>query len=594
MRMSSVFTVTSLVSVASVASVVVCGASFAACGGAPPPANAPVTPAVIPSAAPSAAASIDPTPALPPEPAGLTTIAKPASVCELAGKDMVTELAGRADGNPFVLAMFGLTTKITIAQGGSGYAEATTPLAAFRGLVPQQKVTVRPAHWFAFGGVYYPGASDTLKVRDAHDGKLVVVAPDTSPILTLNPENTTAEIACTDASLAVDANGDLARAAPALFAPSSAGKTKNMVLKTNKAIPISAEMDGPAMGSLDASDTSREVTLIETRGKRARIRIHHVTGWIDASLLSAPKPLSAREAALADALGFGMIGTVAGVSGQAGAPVKKPDATTKMSCTADARVVAEMSGTERYVAGSIPAGTAFRVGEKGADLSYLVWDSPSFLVRGSTRLAVPNRDLAACVADDSKPLPSAIVATLPNKPDAIDALDPQSGVLAVLGSGNGSSFQPGFGGLSGGGGGGPGGGSIGLGNIGTLGSGGSTGGRGTASAPTLRQGPTQVNGRLPPEVIQRIVRQNFGRFRLCYENGLRTNPTLSGRVSAKFVIDKNGNVQSTQDGGSDLPDQGVVSCVVRGFGNLSFPQPESGTVVVVYPIIFNPGAPTTK
>ena len=43
------------------------------------------------------------------------------------------------------------------------------------------------------------------------------------------------------------------------------------------------------------------------------------------------------------------------------------------------------------------------------------------------------------------------------------------------------------------------------------------------------------------------------------------------------------------DGGSDLPDQSVVQCVVRGFGNLSFPQPEGGMVTVVYPIMFNPG-----
>ena len=48
-------------------------------------------------------------------------------------------------------------------------------------------------------------------------------------------------------------------------------------------------------------------------------------------------------------------------------------------------------------------------------------------------------------------------------------------------------------------------------------------------------------------------------------------------------------VATASDGGSELPDQGVVSCVVRGFGNLSFPQPEGGIVTVVYPIIFNPG-----
>jgi pSer/pThr/pTyr-binding forkhead associated (FHA) protein len=106
--------------------------------------------------------------------------------------------------------------------------------------------------------------------------------------------------------------------------------------------------------------------------------------------------------------------------------------------------------------------------------------------------------------------------------------------------------------------------------------------------PSIREPKTTVNGRLPPEVIQRIVRQNFGRFRLCYENGLRTNPTLQGRVAVKFVIDRSGSVSTTSDGGSDMPDQGVVSCVVRGFGNLSFPQPEAGIVTVVYPLVFNP------
>ena len=70
---------------------------------------------------------------------------------------------------------------------------------------------------------------------------------------------------------------------------------------------------------------------------------------------------------------------------------------------------------------------------------------------------------------------------------------------------------------------------------------------------------------------------------------MRTNPNLSGRVAVKFVIGRDGSVMTSSDGGSELPDQGVVQCVVRGFGNLSFPQPEGGIVTVVYPIIFNPG-----
>jgi hypothetical protein len=102
-------------------------------------------------------------------------------------------------------------------------------------------------------------------------------------------------------------------------------------------------------------------------------------------------------------------------------------------------------------------------------------------------------------------------------------------------------------------------------------------------------GATTVSGRLPPEVIQRIVRQNFGRFRLCYEEGLRKSPSLEGRVSVRFVIGSDGNVASTANGGSDLPDPAVVSCVQRSMADLSFPQPEGGIVTVVFPMLFSPG-----
>jgi hypothetical protein len=108
--------------------------------------------------------------------------------------------------------------------------------------------------------------------------------------------------------------------------------------------------------------------------------------------------------------------------------------------------------------------------------------------------------------------------------------------------------------------------------------------------PSIRQGATTVDGLLPAEVIQRIVRQNFGRFRLCYENGLRSDPKLQGRISVAFTIAADGSVRKASNGGADLPDQSVIGCVVRGFTGLSFPRPErGGTVRVVYPIDFLPG-----
>jgi hypothetical protein len=97
-----------------------------------------------------------------------------------------------------------------------------------------------------------------------------------------------------------------------------------------------------------------------------------------------------------------------------------------------------------------------------------------------------------------------------------------------------------------------------------------------------------VNGRLPPEVIQRVIRQSFGRFRGCYESALVTNPALQGRVAASFVIARDGAVSASVDAGSDLPDRGVVGCVVSAFGALSFPAPEKATVSVGYALAFSP------
>ena len=196
----------------------------------------------------------------------------------------------------------------------------------------------------------------------------------------------------------------------------------------------------------------------------------------------------------------------------------------------------------------------------------------------------------------------------PNAPTAPGGREESSGQDEKSARGNmfgdtiGDSFGAGGLGLSGvGEGGGGRGEGIGLGNFGGLGHGAGTGtgqgignGRGRlggghqVKSPRLREGATTVNGRLPPEVIQRIVRQNFGRFRYCYENGMHNSANLQGRVTVKFVIARDGSVATTADGGSDLPDQGVVKCVVRGFGNLSFPEPEGGLVTVVYPILFTP------
>ncbi len=114
---------------------------------------------------------------------------------------------------------------------------------------------------------------------------------------------------------------------------------------------------------------------------------------------------------------------------------------------------------------------------------------------------------------------------------------------------------------------------------------------GLTRSATIRPGTLAVDGQghLPPEVIQRIVRRNFGRLRACYERGLKSNPKLTGRVTVRFVIGRDGAVAMAQDSGSDLADQAVVRCFVTSLRELSFPQPEGGVVTVTYPMELSPG-----
>jgi hypothetical protein len=203
----------------------------------------------------------------------------------------------------------------------------------------------------------------------------------------------------------------------------------------------------------------------------------------------------------------------------------------------------------------------------------------------------------ACGAQEPRPLeaPTEARAVPPAAPPAAGGLS-ESSSRATAGDGGDpnapttpAADDEGVGGLGlsgvgeGDGGGGEG---IGLGHFGGL------GGRpdgGPAKVPRVRAGTVQVTGRLPQVVIQRIVRQNYGRFRLCYESGLRKNAKLQGRVQVTFVIDRNGDVDKAADAGSSLPDPRVIQCIVQGFNNLSFPKPEEGTVTVSYPVLLNPG-----
>ncbi len=224
---------------------------------------------------------------------------------------------------------------------------------------------------------------------------------------------------------------------------------------------------------------------------------------------------------------------------------------------------------------------------------------------GETRTATADHQAPALRPPPAQPFAAGVAAA----DDALGA-DPLSARGSMWGSEVGDSFGSGGLGLSGAGEGGGGRGEgIGLGAVGTLGHGasggsgqgfgsghGRLGGAHAVDVPRVRAGAAQVSGRLPPEIIQRIVRQNFGRFRLCYEKGLRENPDLHGRMAMRIVIQSDGQVASATvaDRGDIGPS--VAACVARSMYGLSFPAPSAGSVTIVYPLTFSPsdGAPPSS
>ncbi len=106
----------------------------------------------------------------------------------------------------------------------------------------------------------------------------------------------------------------------------------------------------------------------------------------------------------------------------------------------------------------------------------------------------------------------------------------------------------------------------------------------------ITSGPVDVAGSLSREVIRRVVARHHNEVRYCYEQALRNEPDMEGRVTVSWVIQGNGAVMSsvvvpsrTNMSGGDVP-----GCVAQAVRRWTFPAPENGGVVsVTYPFLFS-------
>jgi len=133
---------------------------------------------------------------------------------------------------------------------------------------------------------------------------------------------------------------------------------------------------------------------------------------------------------------------------------------------------------------------------------------------------------------------------------------------------------------------------VGLGTVGTIGSGRGTGsgygaGKGglgsRSTVPQVTLGKHTVTGKLPADVVRRIVRAQVNQVRYCYEKLLTARPDAAGVLTLELVITPNGDVAEAKANGV-TPD--LESCVTRRAMTWKFPKPTSGIVKVSYPMTF--------
>jgi hypothetical protein len=83
--------------------------------------------------------------------------------------------------------------------------------------------------------------------------------------------------------------------------------------------------------------------------------------------------------------------------------------------------------------------------------------------------------------------------------------------------------------------------------------------------------------------IRGKMKENLSSFKDCYEEGLKTNPKIGGRVVLEWDVDETGSVKR-----ADVKDTAVENCMVDKLKAIKFPPAPTGQIVsVFYPFVFS-------
>jgi TonB family protein len=97
------------------------------------------------------------------------------------------------------------------------------------------------------------------------------------------------------------------------------------------------------------------------------------------------------------------------------------------------------------------------------------------------------------------------------------------------------------------------------------------------------------SGDFDSSVVVAMIKTRLRAIQMCYEQQLRRNPSLAGKVTVEFSIQPRGNVTDVKVKENTTNDAAVGTCVANTVSTFRFnPGPEGGSVTYAYPFVFSP------
>jgi TonB family protein len=99
-----------------------------------------------------------------------------------------------------------------------------------------------------------------------------------------------------------------------------------------------------------------------------------------------------------------------------------------------------------------------------------------------------------------------------------------------------------------------------------------------------------VDGKIDRKVVKATLQRRADAFQACYEQALKANSKLQGKLVVEFTIGDAGKVIEARIVKDGLGNGAVNQCVLEVLRRLRFPAPDDGEVTISNTFVFQPGS----